>query len=472
MTILSAFFTMSALACYLHGLNEELKNRSGVISLLSSALLFFPLALFSKENAALYPIYILLLTLYVIRENKITITRLSKTIKIYNSLMVLSVFAGLIILLYYRDLLILNGYNTREFTIYERLLTESRVVIYYMAQIIIPLPSSMGFFHDDIIISNNLLHPLTTLTSIVSIVSLIYISFSKFNKYPTLGFGLLFFFTSHLFESTIFPLEIAFEHRNYIGMWGIILALSYFLTIIKLNKYIFITICLTLSSLTLYRSSIWTNLNTMYPYMLSIHPHSKHLKIIHAETYTSAKKYDTALKYLNDLNGIGFDLQRLYIKCHKDNKLRAGVFHDLIKNNKNIKIGTYEMEGIITMANLGLDNKCLFSKTEFVDFLSTITKSTKLKNIDLQKIHIYEGHYQHELGNNDLSIIALERSFLAYKKNPIPLFLMVEYHVELLQFDKARTKFAQANKISDTSFYDYSEFLTRISPMISSNNLN
>jgi tetratricopeptide (TPR) repeat protein len=210
----------------------------------------------------------------------------------------------------------------------------------------------------------------------------------------------------------------------------------------------------------------------MYPYMFTIHPHSKRLSIIHAETYASAHKYDLALEYLQNYNGLGFDLQRLYINCNKNNKLRKGIFLDLINNNHNLKIGTYEMEGIISMANLGLDNKCLFSKIEFVNFLSTIAKLTTLKNIDLQKINIYEAHYHHELGYYDKSINALERSFQAYQKNPIPLFLMVEYHVEQNQLEKARTKFVQAKIISDASFYDYSDFITRISPMISTNNSN
>ncbi len=465
MTILSTLFTMCALTCYLYGFKNELNSRSGVIALLVSTLIFLPLALFSKENAALFPIYILLLTLYVINTKNITITQLPKTLKIYNILMLLLVLLGLFVLLHYREPLIFNSYNSREFTILEHLLTESRVLIYYMTLIISPLPSNMGFFHDDFIISKNLLNPPETLISIISIASLIYMSVIKFKNHSIAGFGVLFFLASHLLESSIFPLEIAFEHRNYIGMWGLIITLSYLLTIIKYNEYIFITILLLLSSLTLYRSSLWKNSNIMYPYMLSIHPHSKRLNIIHAQTYASAEKYDTALNYLTEFSGLGFSLQRLHIKCSQYNKLDTGRFINLL-NNEHIKIGTYEMEGIISIANLGLDNKCLFSKIEFTDFLSDIVKLTSMSKIDLQKIYIYQAHYYHDLGFNDKSINALQNSFFSYKNNPIPLFLMTEWLIEYNRTDNAKMTFTKAKQVAANSFYDYSDFINKITPLI------
>jgi tetratricopeptide (TPR) repeat protein len=44
-------------------------------------------------------------------------------------------------------------------------------------------------------------------------------------RHPLASFGILWFFVMQLLVSTIFPLELVFEHRNYMGSMGIFLAL-------------------------------------------------------------------------------------------------------------------------------------------------------------------------------------------------------------------------------------------------------
>ena len=43
-------------------------------------------------------------------------------------------------------------------------------------------------------------------------------------KIPLFTFGIFFYFLSHTLESTFIPLELAFEHRNYIGTIGLSMA--------------------------------------------------------------------------------------------------------------------------------------------------------------------------------------------------------------------------------------------------------
>jgi hypothetical protein len=336
----------------------------------------------------------------------------------------------------------------------------------YLAQIIIPNPSLMGFFHDDYSISKSIINPFSTITSILFILLLLIIISIKKNKYPLISFGVLIFFSSHLFESTIFPLEIAFEHRNYLGMWGIILAGTYTLQLIhEKTVYLLIPLCLLLACLTYNRTTIWGDPNLMYPHMLSIHPNSIRLNSIFSETYMSSGQYDEALAYLSPYDGFGTQLQRLTIICNRDGLLKNGLLVNSTHHN-HLKIGTYEMEGIITLSNLGLDNICLFSKNQFIELLSTVTKSTALKNTDAQKVFIYLAHYHHQLGHSSQAIKALESSFTKDTDNPIPLFLMVEWLLEYNQNDKAIIIFTKAKSIANLSYYNYSDFIDRISILI------
>jgi protein O-mannosyl-transferase len=61
-----------------------------------------------------------------------------------------------------------------------------------------------------------LFDPISTFFSILTIVFLIAFALYLARKRSLLSFCILFFFINHVIESSIFPLEIAYEHRNYI----------------------------------------------------------------------------------------------------------------------------------------------------------------------------------------------------------------------------------------------------------------
>ena len=105
----------------------------------------------------------------------------------------------------------LDQYDTRPYTLAERLMTEPRVVIFYLSQIFYPVPTRLSIEHD-VTISTSLLHPWSTLPSIALVIVLILFGLSQTQKRPVISFAILFFFLNHSIESTIVPLEILFEH--------------------------------------------------------------------------------------------------------------------------------------------------------------------------------------------------------------------------------------------------------------------
>lgn len=467
MTILSTLFTLSALLSYIQGFIRELNDKSGTIQLLFSALVFFPLALFSKENSALLPIYVFITTIYISKCKVIPIVEIPKAIKIYNITMFLVVIGGINLLVIYNDSLIFDAYELKSFTLYERILTEPRVLLMYLTQIVAPFPSMMGFFHDDYVISTSILNPYTTLISIIIILfSLIIIIFFA-KKLPLAAFGLLFFLSSHLLESTFLPLEIAFEHRNYLGLFGVFILLSAII-VKKIEIPLFGIINIIFIILTFQRATMWGNPNIMYHHMLSVHPESQRLNILFANAYTDAMQYNKALQYLQGYGGFGIELHRLIIQCLQKGEISPGTMSNLIKEKNHIIIDNYELDRIITLSNLGLDNECTFNKLEFAEFLKYTTKHASSKNINIQKILIYLAHYYRDIGYVDKSISALEKSFAADTSNPIPLFLMAEWLINGNMISEARLVYNKANNISNDSIYDYSDFKDRIGLMLSS----
>lgn len=124
-------------------------------------------------------------------------------------------------------------FGNESITGYERLLTESRVIIFYLSLLILPLPSRLNLDHD-FAVSTSLLDPLSTLFSVIFILGLILYSLWIAKKYPVVSFGILWFGINLALESTIIKLDIIFEHRLYLPSIGIFLLLSW--TLMKISQ--------------------------------------------------------------------------------------------------------------------------------------------------------------------------------------------------------------------------------------------
>jgi tetratricopeptide (TPR) repeat protein len=121
---------------------------------------------------------------------------------------------------------ITGSYTYRNFNLEERLLTEGRVLVFYLKSILIPSISELGLFHDDIAISHGLFDPPATFYSLLALGGMLLGALLLLGRQPLVSLGILWFFTGHLMESTIIGLELVHEHRNYLADYGIILAVA------------------------------------------------------------------------------------------------------------------------------------------------------------------------------------------------------------------------------------------------------
>ena len=140
--------------------------------------------------------------------------------------------------LIYTDFAVVRGTyeaGVRPFSPMERLLTQGRVLFFYVSLLLYPIPSRLTLLHD-IDISRTIFDPLTTFAAIVGIILCLLFTALKAKKYPLLSFAILFFILNHLVEGTVIPLELIFEHRNYIPSmfffvpiaFGMVRCLDYF----------------------------------------------------------------------------------------------------------------------------------------------------------------------------------------------------------------------------------------------------
>jgi hypothetical protein len=232
MTELSCLFMFSGLWCYIHGRSICERNPGAAYIWMSAGVLVFgALAFFSKENGALLPLFILI--------TEFTLLSTLPRPKNWHYWAIPFLIFPLILILIYFGVVISDSsarFANRDFTLYERLLTESRVVIDYILNIFLPLKTPT-LYHDDFVISKSLTTPFTTLLSVATILCLLAFALIKRLKQPILSFAILWFFGAQLIESTVIPLEIYFEHRNYFALAGPALALAYYLQILIKRKF-------------------------------------------------------------------------------------------------------------------------------------------------------------------------------------------------------------------------------------------
>lgn len=301
MTQLSALFTLFALIFYLLGRLRTIRGDiRGWLWITGGTLGWGALGILSKENAVLIPVYVAILEFLLFSGEypwrRWCLLPAKTRYALLAMVGIVSLLAIAVVVNYS-----LPNYAVRDFTLPERLMTEARVLMFYVSLIVIPQINRFGHQHDDIAISHSLIDPWTTLPAILAIVALLGIAFWLRHRYVLLSLGILWFFAGHLLESTVLPLEIAHEHRNYLPSLGALLTLSQGLW--TLHRYhagkrallaASALLLVVFSTITLIRASQWSDEGSFTFYEAHHHPNSPRAQLSLSLIYAVNGDYNRA----------------------------------------------------------------------------------------------------------------------------------------------------------------------------------
>lgn len=217
MTSLSALFMLAGVSLYLYG--RRAKTPVGHTAIAISLLLCWPAALLAKETGVLFAVYLFLCEWLLLRSLQ------NVPVKHLRLAAVLGVTV-LLVLGWANWGIVTSGYRVRDFNLQERLLTEARVLWFYAQQLMLPVPGSFGLYLDDFTVSRGLLTPPTTLLAIIGWGIVISMAYIRRHRWPVFAFAVFWFLGSHVLESTVLPLELVFEHRNYLASLGLLIWLA------------------------------------------------------------------------------------------------------------------------------------------------------------------------------------------------------------------------------------------------------
>lgn len=215
MTSIAALFYMCSLAFYIYGRLADTLRKKTILFLL--ALITALLAFLSKENSFTLPIAVLFVEFYFFSPD--VFPKIIRSLKKKYWLLFILLFLLLVPFFFnfWQD--IASGYRLRSFTLVERLLTEFRVVVFYISLLLLPLPGRLNLEHD-FPVSVSIVSPLSTLFSLILLLIIFVFALRVRKSHPLISFGIMWFFLHLLIESTVIPLEIIFEHRLYLPSIG------------------------------------------------------------------------------------------------------------------------------------------------------------------------------------------------------------------------------------------------------------
>lgn len=284
MASMAAMFYFLAFLSYLKARTSDTPARGRILLGLTVAL--YLCAILSKQNTAMLPIMILLYEFVFFQSADPSFFRRNIPTLIIGAVTVLlsayylryglPFVSGSETDHYKHTLKLLNRH---PFTIFERLLTEPRVLFHYLSLFLVPIgynPESemigcgwKGFYFrlnldHDFPISRGLFSPPETFFTILIILLFCAYALTHPRKRPVISFFILWFFINNIIEHTIIPLAPIFEYRAYLPSVAFAVLLGILLTHItanrvRLQRVILILLVIVYGSLTIGRNIIYSD---------------------------------------------------------------------------------------------------------------------------------------------------------------------------------------------------------------------
>jgi hypothetical protein len=363
MAQLATLFVFAGLNAYLYGRSFLASRPLKAYVVMSFSIgLFTVLAVYSKENGILLPLLIgvVEITILASRQN-----RISALNPYWGTLFI--VVPTAFVLLYLGERVTRDDFfdivPPRNYSAYEGVLTQTRVLFDYVRHWFIPELYTSGVYQDHFLKSSGIVAPITTLISTILHFGLITLSVVKRREWPLFAFAVLFFYGAQVLESSVLNLELYFEHRNYTSAAFLILPLIVLLRR-KATGRTFVIVgaaaLLLLGSFTRYSATIWQDFPSIVEASARKAPTSARAQAQYATQLFNATRYDESLQVIDDaIENAASDhpvllVNRMIILCQRGILSRsdfdsvASSLSNSYYDGRSIKLYTRLTESIVT----------------------------------------------------------------------------------------------------------------------------
>ncbi len=450
MTSMAALFMLLALIAYLKARTAQQTRIRWLW--LATIPLWSVLALLSKETGFLLPLYILVLELVLFPEASPWKywPRLKRQVR---WLILLGACMLAILLITAAVRYSLPAYAPRDFTMMERLLTEARALVFYIGQILVPRLSSFGLYHDDFGISHTLLQPWATLPAVLSIAALLLLALFTLRRQPLLSLGLLWFFTSHALESTVYPFELVYEHRNYLASLGILFIIIQALLWLDAqyrDKRIWLLmpiLVFVFAISTTIRSYEWRSLPSLLITHVENHPESPRSWANLSNVYVKNNNYEEAIASLDRAILLDPREPGYYIYLYMD-ITHLGLPLPEIEKNRIIEAISNNPQTTMLTSVFDKMNRCIDSSCKDLQNISEIWLRAALSATDSPRFRYYLGNNLAAQGKLKKGLAYIDLSIKQAPNHLSPYIGRIDVLLKQGKIEEAKKTYNRLNSMS------------------------
>ncbi|HET6603626.1 MAG TPA: hypothetical protein VFG21_05330 [Xanthomonadaceae bacterium] len=327
MAQVSALFSLGAVLCYLVG-RERLdagRTVAGRVLLFLAFPLAAALAVLGKENGAVAP----LLCLAVELGYPASRAQWRREIGAFHAMFLVFpalVLAGAVAAGRFDPF---EMYAMRDFSLWERLLSQPRALADYLLALLLPDSTRLGIYTDDFVTSRGLLQPPGTVLALAFWAAVAALAVLLRRRAPAIATGIAFFLAAHAVESTVLPLELYFEHRNYLPSVGVLLCVVVAAFALagrlaagghaRAGAWILAALAVLVlvdAAATAARSRVWQSRQTLVAQALQTHPASRRARLEQVTIDFRSGRYAQAADAIARLREEGDASQRAVADVH------------------------------------------------------------------------------------------------------------------------------------------------------------
>ncbi len=313
MAQLSTLFTLACVYIYFVARRQVLAGQTqrAAFNLFVSFPSLLALGMLCKQNTAVAPALCAVFEIAYF-HGRSTPSRLTRGFFIIFLALPMVVVATVLVA---RPDILLGDYALYDFSLVERLLTQPRALADYLGQLIFPRGPLMGLYTDDFEASKGLLSPISTLYSLIVLICISWLAIAWRRRIPSLFAGWFFFLVAHGMESSFLPLDLYFEHRNYLPSVGILLAgagvwqfalrriRTNVLSVGALTTMVSVGLSVAFAFGTFSRAEVWKTKKDIVDQGLRNHPHSMRASLDKAAMAFDERnipEHDAVLRHMTD----------------------------------------------------------------------------------------------------------------------------------------------------------------------------
>jgi tetratricopeptide (TPR) repeat protein len=344
------------------------------------------------------------------------------------------------------------------------------VLIFYLKELLVPRLSEMSLFLDDFPIFT---HFNGIVLGALAFHALIWgLVWKSWKKYPLICFGIAWFYASHTLESTVLPLELAFEHRNYLASMGIFIVLAdiWFRALKKVDiklrvKQALLGVWLVLlAHLTYLRVMGWENLGVFLSLSVDEHPKSARAHVFWANYLLEHGLREQSFQELTLARKLaprnsGMIIHKLLFYC--DSPIPHALIQELEESLTHEVLTAYSISALDTLITRALKGSCPAVSPALLVHLFQL--ATQNPNIQYQKnwlssLYQYRAYAYFLNKEYDNGMQCLDKSFELYPKRITPLLNKAEYQImnhRLQEAEQTLSFIRQKLKQRPYAFSDY-----------------